>query len=93
MRIFSVEFSVLGLLAGAVGVVFANLLTRVLLHRVDIGFHIAWGATLTALPGTGFAGYGYRLDSPATVYSACDRLKCSAKNKSSVNREERSREV
>jgi putative ABC transport system permease protein len=53
VRIFSVEFSVLGLLAGAVGVVFANLLTRVLLHRIDIGFHIAWGATLTALLGTG----------------------------------------
>jgi putative ABC transport system permease protein len=52
VRIFSVEFSVLGLLAGAVGVVFANLLTRILLHRVDIGFHIAWGATLTALLGT-----------------------------------------
>jgi putative ABC transport system permease protein len=52
VRIFSVEFSVLGLLAGAVGVVFANLLTRVLLHRLDVGFHIAWGATLTALLGT-----------------------------------------
>jgi putative ABC transport system permease protein len=52
VRTFSVEFSVLGLLAGAVGVVFANLLTRVLLHRLDIGFHIAWGATLTALFGT-----------------------------------------
>jgi len=52
VRIFSVEFSVLGFLAGAVGVVFANLLTRVLLHRLDIGFHIAWGATLTALLGT-----------------------------------------
>ncbi len=52
VRIFSVEFSVLGLLAGAVGVVFANLLTRILLHRIDIGFHVAWGATLTALLGT-----------------------------------------
>ena len=52
VRTFSVEFSVLGLLAGAVGVVFANLLTSVLLHRLDIGFHIAWGATLTALIGT-----------------------------------------
>jgi len=49
---FSVEFSVLGLLAGSVGVVFANLLTRVLLHRLDVGFHIAWGATLIALAGT-----------------------------------------
>jgi len=52
VRIFSVEFSVLGFLAGAVGVAFANLLTRVLLHRIDIAFHIAWGATLTALLGT-----------------------------------------
>src|SRR5579863_6197068 len=33
VRIFSVEFSFLGLLAGSVGVVFANLLTRVLLRR------------------------------------------------------------
>jgi putative ABC transport system permease protein len=52
VRTFSVEFSVLGLLAGAVGVVFANLLTRLLLHRLEVGFHIAWGATLTALAGT-----------------------------------------
>ena len=52
VRTFSVEFSVLGLLAGAVGVVFANLLTRVLLHRLDVGFQIAWGATATALVGT-----------------------------------------
>lgn len=52
VRIFSVEFSVLGLLAGTVGVVFANLLTRVLLHRLEVGFHIAWGATLIALAGT-----------------------------------------
>ncbi|MGD1107929.1 MAG: FtsX-like permease family protein [Terracidiphilus sp.] len=52
VRTFSVEFSVLGLLAGAVGVVFANLLTRVLLHRLEVGFHIAWGATLAALAGT-----------------------------------------
>ena len=52
VSILSVEFSVLGLLAGAVGVVFANLLTRVLLHRLDIGFHIEWGATMLALVGT-----------------------------------------
>ncbi len=52
VRTFSVEFSVLGLLAGAVGVVFANLLTRVLLHRLDVAFHIEWGATLMALIGT-----------------------------------------
>jgi putative ABC transport system permease protein len=52
VRIFSVEFSVLGLLAGAVGVVFANLLTRILLHRLEVGFHMEWGATFIALAGT-----------------------------------------
>jgi len=52
VRTFSVEFSVLGLLAGSVGVVFANVLTRVLLHKLDVGFHIEWYATLIALVGT-----------------------------------------
>ena len=52
VRTFSVEFSVLGLLAGAVGVVFANLLTRVLLHQMQVGFHIEWLATVVALVGT-----------------------------------------
>jgi putative ABC transport system permease protein len=52
VRTFSVEFSVLGLLAGTVGVVFANILTRVLLRRLEVGFHIEWGATFAALLGT-----------------------------------------
>jgi putative ABC transport system permease protein len=52
VRTFSVEFSVLGLLAGAVGVVFANILTRVLLRRLEVAFHIEWYATLVALVGT-----------------------------------------
>jgi len=52
VRTFSVEFSVLGLLAGVVGVVFANLLTRVLLRRLEVDFHIEWGATALALVGT-----------------------------------------
>ena len=52
VRTFSVEFSVLGLLAGSVGVVFANLLTRVLIHLADLEFHVDWPATLTALFGT-----------------------------------------
>ncbi len=52
VRTFSVEFSVLGLLAGMVGVVFANLLTRVLLRRLEVSFHIDWGATAIALIGT-----------------------------------------
>ena len=52
VRTFSVEFSVLGLLAAAVGVVFANLLTRILLHRLDVAFQFEWVATFVALFGT-----------------------------------------
>jgi putative ABC transport system permease protein len=52
VRTFSVEFSVLGLLAGAVGVVFANLLTRILLHRLDVAFQFEWLGTAIALLGT-----------------------------------------
>lgn len=52
VRTFSVEFSVLGLLAGSVGVVFANILTRVLLRRLEVAFHLDWKATLFALVGT-----------------------------------------
>ena len=52
VRTFSVEFSVLGLLAGSVGVVFANLLTRVLLRKLEVGFHVEWRATMIALAGT-----------------------------------------
>jgi putative ABC transport system permease protein len=54
VRTFSVEFSVLGLLAGSVGVVFANLLTRVLFHlfKLEVAFHVEWTATLIALAGT-----------------------------------------
>jgi putative ABC transport system permease protein len=52
IRIFSVEFSVLGLLAGSVGVVFANLLTAVLLHVLEAQWHFEWRATLVALVGT-----------------------------------------
>jgi putative ABC transport system permease protein len=52
IRIFSVEFSVLGLLAGTVGAVFANLLTRVLLRKLETPWHFEWQATLVALAGT-----------------------------------------
>jgi putative ABC transport system permease protein len=52
VRIFSVEFSVLGLLAGSVGAVFANLLTRVLLHKLEVAYRIEWPAALVALAGT-----------------------------------------
>jgi putative ABC transport system permease protein len=52
VRIFSVEFSVLGLLAGTVGVIFANLLTRILLRKLEAQWHFEWSATLIALVGT-----------------------------------------
>jgi putative ABC transport system permease protein len=52
VRIFSVEFSVLGLLAGSVGVVFANILTRVLLRKLEVDYRLDWNATLVSLVGT-----------------------------------------
>jgi len=52
VRTFSVEFSVLGVLAGVVGVVFANLLTQLILHRLKIGYHLEWPAAVVALIGT-----------------------------------------
>jgi putative ABC transport system permease protein len=52
VAVFSVEFIVLRLLAGFVGVIFANLLSRVLLHRLDVVFHMEWLATVVALVGT-----------------------------------------
>ncbi|HUX44911.1 MAG TPA: FtsX-like permease family protein, partial [Terracidiphilus sp.] len=52
VRTFSVEFSVLGLLAGSVGVVFANILTLVILHKLDVPYQMNWPATLVALCGT-----------------------------------------
>jgi putative ABC transport system permease protein len=52
VRTFSVEFSVLGLLAGVVGVVFANLLTQLILHRLKIGYHLEWPAAVVSLIGT-----------------------------------------
>ena len=50
--VFSVEFIVLGLLAGMVGAVFANLLARILLSKLDVVFRIEWPASLLAIAGT-----------------------------------------
>jgi len=58
VRTFSVEFSVLGLLAGVVGVIFANLLIRVLLERMKVNFHIQWAAAAVALAGTALLATG-----------------------------------
>jgi putative ABC transport system permease protein len=50
--VFSIEFAVLGLVAGVVGVGFALVIARVLLHRMEVTFHIQWLWTIGALLGT-----------------------------------------
>ena len=50
--VFSIEFAVLGLVAGLVGVFFANLIARVLLHRLDIVYCFEWSWTFGALFAT-----------------------------------------
>ncbi|MFP5227998.1 MAG: ABC transporter permease [Acidobacteriota bacterium] len=50
--IFSVEFVVLGLLAGAVGTLFANVLSRILLHRMEVVFQRDVRGSLIAVLGT-----------------------------------------
>ncbi len=50
--VFSVEFVVLGLLAGAVGAAFANVLTRILLHQMEVGFQHDTHGSLVAVAGT-----------------------------------------
>jgi putative ABC transport system permease protein len=53
IRIFSVEFSVLGILAGAVGAAFANALTAGLMKWVfEIQWRFDWLGTLISLIGT-----------------------------------------
>lgn len=56
--VFSIEFVVLGLLAGIVGVIFANLLSRVLLHRMEVPYHpefIVSGISVLATAGLAVA--------------------------------------
>jgi len=50
--VFSIEFAVLGLVAGIVGIGFANLVARVLLTRLTVAYHFQWAWTLGALAGT-----------------------------------------
>ena len=47
--IFSIEFAVLGLVAGLVGVFFANVVVRVLLHALTIPVRVEWGWSLLAV--------------------------------------------
>jgi len=51
-QVFSVEFAVLGLLAGAVGAVFANLLARILLHRMQVTYHWNFSGSVVAVIAT-----------------------------------------
>jgi putative ABC transport system permease protein len=50
--VFSIEFAVLGLVAGLVGVTFANLIARILLARLTVVYHFQWTWTMGALLGT-----------------------------------------
>jgi putative ABC transport system permease protein len=50
--IFSIEFAVLGLVAGLVGIIFANVIARVMLHRMNVVFHWQWAWSLVALIAT-----------------------------------------
>jgi putative ABC transport system permease protein len=50
--VFSIEFAVLGLVAGVVGILFANIIARVLLTRLTVAYRFQWGWTVGALLGT-----------------------------------------
>ncbi len=50
--VFSIEFAVLGLVAGVVGVLFANIIARVLLKRLTVAYHFQWTWAVGALVGT-----------------------------------------
>ncbi len=47
--IFSIEFATLGFVAGLVGLLFANLTTRVVLGKLDLDYHFLRGINLFAL--------------------------------------------
>ena len=50
--VFSIEFAVLGLVAGVVGIGFANVVARTLLSRLSVSYHFQWIWTALALCGT-----------------------------------------
>ena len=50
--VFSIEFAVLGLVAGLVGIFFANIIAHVLLHRLTVVYRFEWFFTLAALLAT-----------------------------------------
>jgi len=50
--IFSIEFAVLGLVAAVVGLLFANVIARAILHRLTVGYQFHWLWTMEALMAT-----------------------------------------
>jgi putative ABC transport system permease protein len=50
--VFSIEFAVLGLVAGVVGIGFANVIARVLLKQLTAKYQFEWGWNALALLGT-----------------------------------------
>jgi putative ABC transport system permease protein len=49
--IFSIEFAVLGLVAGVVGIGFANLITHTLLHQMNLAYKAQLLLNFSALAG------------------------------------------
>jgi len=49
--IFSIEFAVLGLVSGFVGIGFANIIARTLMHQLNVTYNVQWLLNLTALAG------------------------------------------
>ncbi|MDE3106090.1 MAG: FtsX-like permease family protein [Acidobacteriota bacterium] len=56
--VFSIEFAVLGLVAGIVGLGFANAVAEVLLRRMTVEYHLALGWNLLALAGVSLLTVG-----------------------------------
>jgi putative ABC transport system permease protein len=52
ISMLSIEFWMLGAIAGAAGVVFALILSAILLHKLDVGFHPGWPVSLAAMLAT-----------------------------------------
>ncbi len=52
VTVFSIEFAVLGLVAGLVGVGFANVIARTILKQMTVAYHFRWDWTAAALAGT-----------------------------------------
>ncbi len=50
--IFSIEFAVLGLVSGIVGIIFANIIARALLHQLNVAYDYQLPLNLSVLLGT-----------------------------------------